>query len=181
MPHASDRGRPEPVAHDDVLRRFGTSPVLSSDRLVMRTIQHDEVPHVRDLTFYEGRAATSDGAARAMLRKIERDQRAGHCVHWAIEQRDVGEIVGTCGFYRGFPSNAGEIGYVLREEHRGKGVMTEAASLVVAFGFEVMKLDSIVAYTDPANAASIAVLARLGFTRVSEAPDRLSFALRPQK
>jgi ribosomal-protein-alanine N-acetyltransferase len=59
-----------------------------------------------------------------------------------------------------------EIGlfWALREMHRGNGYATEAARTLIAFAFGALNLKRIVATTDYDNAASIAVMQRLGMT-----------------
>ena len=56
--------------------------------------------------------------------------------------------------------------------------MTEAVNLIVNFGFDILKLQSVVAYTDPTNSASIAVLQRAGFNKVRNEGADLKFEKR---
>lgn len=156
---------------------FATFPVLSSGGLILRRVVPSDAPAVREISFYDGVAATTEDEAVAMLERIERDYAEGDSVHWGICLRGSDEVVGTCGFYRGYPGNVGEIGYLLREAYRGRGVMTAALRQVIAFGLEEMRLDGIVARTEPSNAASIGVLERLGFREVRSDPEELTFSL----
>lgn len=55
--------------------------------------------------------------------------------------------------------------------------MTEAVQLLVDFGFKTLKLDKIIAYTDPSNSASVAVLQRAGFTEVKSTDGDRKFIL----
>jgi ribosomal-protein-alanine N-acetyltransferase len=59
----------------------------------------------------------------------------------------------------------GEVGYVLLPEYQGKGIMHEALGAVIAYGFDVMKLHSIEANTNPNNTPSHKLLERHGFVR----------------
>lgn len=56
----------------------------------------------------------------------------------------------------------GELGYILRRAAWGHGYMTEAARALLAFGFEQLGLERVIATCNPANTASIRVLERLG-------------------
>ena len=56
-----------------------------------------------------------------------------------------------------------EVGWRLGERYRGCGFATEAGRAWVRYGFEVLGLTSIVSIYEPANAASGAVMRRLGF------------------
>ncbi len=127
---------------------------------------------------YDGIPAETDGEAAAVLQRIEEDYLRGEAVHWGIcAAGSPGLVVGTCGFYRGFNGQVGEIGYVLGEGSRGQGFMTESVRLVVGFGFDVMKLAKVVAFTEAANLSSIAVLRRCGFKEDTSEDDRLTFAI----
>ena len=155
---------------------FATFPVLSSEHLTLRRIVPADAPAVREVSFYDGVAAATDEEAIAIMDRIERDYARGDSVHWGVCLRGADEVLGTCGFYRGYPNDVGEVGYILREAYRGRGLMTAALRLVLAFGLEEMRLDGIVAYTDPSNAASIAVLTRSGFHEVPSGRDESKFS-----
>lgn len=58
---------------------------------------------------------------------------------------------------------AGEIGYSIMREHRGRGFATEAVAALVGEAFTQGELERISAYCVPQNAASRHVLDRLGF------------------
>ncbi|RAT97341.1 GNAT family N-acetyltransferase [Brevibacillus sp. Leaf182] len=55
------------------------------------------------------------------------------------------------------------IGYFLDKEHNGKGYMTEAVKLVVAYAFETLGLHRLEAGVMPHNIGSIKVLLKAGF------------------
>jgi len=55
-----------------------------------------------------------------------------------------------------------ELGYFLHPDVWGRGCATEAARLLVAFGFDVLGLERITATCDPRNVASGHVLCKLG-------------------
>jgi [ribosomal protein S5]-alanine N-acetyltransferase len=69
-----------------------------------------------------------------------------------------GRVVGKAGLYR-FP----EIGYILHPDVWRRGFAREALGAVVHRAFDVHGLPAILADVDPDNAASLAVLGRLGF------------------
>jgi ribosomal-protein-alanine N-acetyltransferase len=57
-----------------------------------------------------------------------------------------------------------ELGYALRADSWHRGYATEAARLLLDFGFAALGLHRVHAYCGPGNSASQAVLDRLGFT-----------------
>src|SRR5690606_21503193 len=117
-----------------------------------------EASDVREFTMYDGIPVVTDDEAAAVMRRIEGDQERGEAVHWGICPAGSDRVVGACGYYRGFEGQVGEIGYGLGERYRGRGLMTESVRLAVSFGFDVMKLAKVVAYTSADNLSSIAVL-----------------------
>jgi [ribosomal protein S5]-alanine N-acetyltransferase len=150
-------------------------PELSSERLLLRKVLPSDSAAIVDISFYDGQPAKSVAEALVILNKIAEDSRQGETLHWGICLKEHDEVVGTCGFYRGFSNNVGELGYILKESYRGKGIMTEALQLVIDFGFTTMKLRNIVAYTHKTNASSIQVLKRLAFQEVPSETDYLKF------
>lgn len=79
-----------------------------------------------------------------------------------IDLRDTGECIGQVGINHGplFPEK--ELGWLLYENHEGKGYATEAAAGLLRWAFATLSLPSLVSYIDQDNAASIAVARRLG-------------------
>jgi ribosomal-protein-alanine N-acetyltransferase len=145
--------------------RFVKTPILTSDRLILKEINRHDVGSIADISVYNGVFATNITEAIHILEQINADVENGESLHWGIFLKDSSELVGTCGYYRGFAQNIGEIGYIARPLYRGRGIMTEAVKLIVAFGFDTLKLDTVVAYTSPENLASIAVLQKAGFQK----------------
>ena len=85
---------------------------------------------------------------------------------WGIQTKADGRLVGTCGLFkwnRGWKSCI--VGYELARSAWGAGLMTEALSVVLAWGFEHMELNRVEAQVHPENAASTKLLATLGFVR----------------
>lgn len=82
---------------------------------------------------------------------------------WAITVSGSSRVIGSVELTVTHETNRrGSLGYILAPEHWGHGYATEAARLVVAFGFEVLDLHRIEATCDPRNAASVRVLEKAG-------------------
>jgi ribosomal-protein-alanine N-acetyltransferase len=87
--------------------------------------------------------------------------------------RETGEVVGRGGFHAP-PDEAGtvEIGYRVLPQWQGRGLATELAGGLIDWGRE-QGAARCLATTVPENAASQAVLARLGFVRTGEQMDEV--------
>lgn len=145
--------------------------------MTLRKALISDASDAREFTVYDGVPVATDEEAVAVLRRIEDDQERGEAIHWGICPAGWERVVGTCGYYRGFADQVGEIGYILGDRYRGRGYMAESVRLAVGFGFEVMELATVVAYTDATNLPSMAVLRRCGFTEVADDGAHLTYSI----
>ena len=104
-----------------------------------------------------------DGA----LRHAERAARArerGEAYAFAVVEREGGAVVGSCGL-KHVDRTAGqaEVGYWIGVPFWGRGHATAAVRLAVAFAFDGLGLDRVVAEVLEANPASARVLEKVGF------------------
>ena len=154
---------------------FEKLPILSNERLVLKQIQLNEAKAIIEISVYDGVFAKSEAEAIHILEQINLDVAREEALHWGIFLKNTSKLAGTCGYYRGFANNSGELGYVLHPSYRGLGIMTEAVKLIVDFGLDILNLHFVIAYTDPANSASIGVLQRVGFKQVKSGDAHLKF------
>ncbi len=85
---------------------------------------------------------------------------------WHVEERAPSLVgapgfIGWCGLFPFEDGRLMEIGYRFLRAAWGRGLATEAAA-ALDHGFRELKLDPIVAVSDPANAASHGVLRKIG-------------------
>jgi [ribosomal protein S5]-alanine N-acetyltransferase len=107
---------------------------------------------------------TTLAQARAALEQFPQRFAAKEMIRWAIQPLGHGEAIGTVGLLRvNHEHRRGELGYDLARRWWGKGLATEAAAAVVAWGFAVMGLHRIEAGALVGNDASVRVLEKLGF------------------
>jgi [ribosomal protein S5]-alanine N-acetyltransferase len=82
---------------------------------------------------------------------------------FAVIDRDSDGVIGSAEVYvDSVRHHPGEIGYILRRDVWGQGLATEVAELLLRFGFDDLGLHRLWASCDPANAASIRVLEKVG-------------------
>lgn len=82
--------------------------------------------------------------------------------HWAIEEKESGNLVGRIGFLypEGWPDF--EIGWTLGREYWGKGYAIEGARRALAYAFTELDREHVVSLIRPGNQGSINVAERLG-------------------
>lgn len=101
-----------------------------------------------------------DMTVKALDEYIESDER------WAVTLKDSGKAIGSI---RVYPDNnrgkfyAKSINYVLSEDYRGNGYMTESIKRIVKYLFEEMNIDLLSAFHYPDNIKSQKVLENCGF------------------
>jgi len=149
---------------------FISFPVLKNERIILREVQDSDLEDLIEISFYDGIPAKDFADAKIMNERIIEDYMNGESIHWLISSVSTGETLGSCGFYRGFHDDIGEIGYVLKKTHYGQGYMTEAVSLMLEFGWNKLHLKAIKAATSKDNQPSINVLTKAGF-EISEIVD----------
>lgn len=98
----------------------------------------------------------------AYLRRCEGDDYEGMLVCL----RESGTIVGAVNLSQIFFGNFQNayVGYWIGAPYAGQGLMTEAVGLVLHHAFQTLDLHRVEANIQPENAASIALVKRLGFT-----------------
>lgn len=106
----------------------------------------------------------------------------GYAVHFAVLDRDSGDMIGACNFsgiVRG-ALQACYLGYHIDRSREGQGLMQEAVEAGIRYMFEVMNLHRIMANYIPGNERSARLLERLGFEREGYAKAYLNIAGRWQ-
>jgi RimJ/RimL family protein N-acetyltransferase len=93
-------------------------------------------------------------------------QRHGYSF-WAVVERSSGALIGDAGLYL-TPAGEVELGYTLGAAWWGRGYATEAAGRWLSVAFGELGMREVIALAEPANVASLRVLAKLGMRRDGE-------------
>lgn len=145
------------------------SQVAVTERLRLRTLTEDDAPvHlalVNDPTFVafigDRQQRTLDDARRAIvLGPMAMLATYGHAMYM-VELHD-GTPIGFCGLLKRENLDYVDIGYAFLPEWRGQGYAREAAQATVRHAV-LLGITPLAAICNPANAASIALLLKLGF------------------
>jgi len=88
---------------------------------------------------------------------------------WAITIDGSDGLIGAIGLTPEKEADSAELGYWLSKSYWGQGVITEAATAVVIFGFYTLRLPLITSGYFEDNSVSGRVLKKLGFVEVGQA------------
>lgn len=148
-------------------------PELTSQRLKLRQVRPEDVNEVfflrsdkKVMEFLDRPPAKSTDEAKQFIEKLKDLEDKQEAVTWAITLKEDVKLIGTIGFWRMMREHdRAEIGYVLHPHFQGKGIMQEALSIVLEYGFKTMNIHSVEANVNPGNNSSINLLERNNFKR----------------
>lgn len=154
---------------------FDPFPVLQTNRLLLRSLREADEMEIfllrsdDSINKYLDRVkARSVEDAQQFIRRINDAVSNNESMFWAITLKYETTLAGTISLWNiDKEISQAEIGYELLPQYQGKGVMQEALQPVLAFAFEQMKLNSIVACVHEQNVASVKVLERNKFVMTS--------------
>ncbi|OZI10939.1 GNAT family N-acetyltransferase [Bacillaceae bacterium SAS-127] len=85
---------------------------------------------------------------------------------FAIIENENGKLIGAAEInIRDFQNKNGELGYILNPDYWRMGFATEAAKLLIEFGFKQLNLHRVYATCDPKNIGSSKVLEKIRMTK----------------
>ena len=117
---------------------------------------------------YQSWGGISEPEANAFIQEQKKVQPGvpGQGFQIAIELKETNVLIGDCYFtINELDHRQAEIGFTLSREYQGYGFATEAVSYFLNYAFLTFDLHRIIAITDCENAASVALLERLGMRR----------------
>ena len=152
---------------------FTPFPILKTERLIFRQLEEadnneifflrsdDEVNKYIDRPKQKGIYEAND-----FISKINNGIIKDEWVYWAITLKDNPKLMGTiCLWNISTDKKYAELGYELHPKFHGQGFMSEALVHILDYGFRIMKLEKIEAFTHKSNLKSTALLLKNNFKR----------------
>ncbi|HEY3294102.1 MAG TPA: GNAT family N-acetyltransferase [bacterium] len=145
---------------------------LETERLIIRSFTPDDAEAMfkvlgdaETMRFFLIWLAKSVENARGFIGWVTGMERDFGYSFWAVVEKTSGEVIGDCGLapLEGEGPEV-ELGCDLRKDKWNQGYATEAGIACLEYGFRELKLDRIVAVTNPQNFAAQRALEKLGFT-----------------
>jgi RimJ/RimL family protein N-acetyltransferase len=144
---------------------------LVTERLVLRQLTPEDTSALArilgdpDVMRHSVGGVLSENATREFIEWCRLSYREHGFGPWAVVEQSTSLLAGFCGLNAERVEDADEIelGYRLAPGFWGKGLGTEAARSALAYGFDTLHLPGVIAIVEPANAASVRVIKKLGF------------------
>jgi len=152
---------------------FDPFPVIITERLILRRVTESDVNEVlflrsdkKVLEYISMPHTKSIEEALAFIKKIDRLIQNNEAINWAISIKGETKLIGTICIWNIIKEHhRAEVGYVLHPQYHGKGIMQEALTEVLRYGFKEMNIHSFAAHVNPKNLASIKLLERNDFKK----------------
>ena len=149
---------------------FEPFPVIETERLMLRKISWNDAENIfalradREVMKYIGRPIPK--TVRDIEPLINAMNENTVRIQWGITLKENDGVIGTIGYHKIDTDNyRAEIGYLLGKDYWQTGLMSEAISSVIEYGFKQMQLHSIEAVITPGNEASRRLLKKFNFTK----------------
>ena len=147
---------------------------LETNRLLLRMFTLDDLgdlanifgnPNVMKYLGLDGKPISMEETETALISIIKHWEQNGFG-RWAVVHKESGALIGCSGL-RSYEGSA-ELIYLIDEPYWGKGLATEIAFACLAYGFNKMKFDTIIAFSRPGNVASRRVMEKIGMKYVQD-------------
>ncbi|PKF73983.1 GNAT family N-acetyltransferase [Chryseobacterium sp. PMSZPI] len=139
---------------------------LETERLILKEINES---HVEDILRIRSNEVTNQYVKRNspktnydslnFILHIKKEVQNREIAFWGISFKDRQNLIGTiCLWNFSEDKKTAEVGYELLPDYHRKGIMGEALTAVLEYGFNTLNLHKILAFTHKLNEASQALL-----------------------
>lgn len=150
-----------------------TFEILTTERLKLRKLTPETYQFVYDAYSDEALIQFLGVADAEQLEKERTKFKKGLSIHnktflyFQLLDGTTEKIIGWCGYHTWYlDHNRAEIGYGLfSEEYKNTGIMTEAMTAILDYGFNSMKLHRVEAMIATYNVPSLKLAEKFGFTQ----------------
>src|ERR1700741_1628859 len=161
---------------------FTPFPVLTTDRLFLRQLEMNDDSDIYDHrlddivnTYLEDFRHSDIEQTQAFIERVNNEITLGKTILWVLTEKGNNRFIGTvCLWNISKDELKAETGYSLVTEFHKMGYMDEALKKAIDFGFNVMNLKTIEAYTHENNQPSIKLLTRNNFRQESTPKKQVS-------
>lgn len=146
---------------------------LESDRLLLRKVKASDLDDMFEYgsdnkvsEYVTWHTHINKEATKEFIDHVLGKYAKGEVNNWAIVLKDNNKMIGTINFMNDYSKNEWvELGYVMNQNYWNKGIMTESVKLVMAYSFNVLKLNRVIARAISLNTGSYTVMEKVGMTK----------------
>lgn len=145
-------------------------PILETKKLISREIINEDAEDIyqylsdADVNRYLEGSTDSVEEAMSYISWSRDTYKNNTDIRWGIELKENSKLIGDCGFgHIDEPKRPTELGYMISKEYWNRGYMSEALGEILRYGFQMLNLHRVQAWTHPENKASVRLLLKHGF------------------
>lgn len=158
---------------------FNPFPILETENLSLRRMAAEDTEDIfqmrkdpRMIEFTDSKLDENLEETSSYIAKMDSGVEEGKWIIWAIEHKSSKKVIGSISIWNmDIKEESAELGYGIIPEYQNRGFMKEALLRVANYGFEVMKLKMLDAYTGEKNMNSIKLLESCNFIEVDRVND----------
>jgi ribosomal-protein-alanine N-acetyltransferase len=144
---------------------------LETERLILKDINENHVEDILKIRsnevinqFVQRNSPKNNYDALQFILTIKERTQNNQTYYWGISLKDQTHLIGTiCLWNFSEDQKTAEVGYELLPDHHRKGIMSEALTAVLNYGFNQLHLQEIVAMTNTFNENSKGLLLKHDF------------------
>ncbi len=158
---------------------FNPFPIIDITNVILRRMEYKDINDIfemrKDPRMHEHTDTKWDEnieETKAYIEKMNKGVEENKWIIWAIEHKQSQKVIGVVSIWNiNIEKGSGELGYGIIPDYQGKGLMREVLLGVADYGFDVMHLRVLDAYTEEDNVKSNKLLEGCGFTMVGRVDD----------
>lgn len=147
-------------------------PILETARLRLRQLRESDAQQLLGITqdedvmrYYGMEPFASEREALDEIHWFNDHFEKTTGIRWAITLKPHDEYIGDVGFGYVAQHARADLGFKLVRAYWRQGIMSEAMSLVIAYGIESLRVNRFEATVDPRNVACVGLLEAHGFRK----------------
>ncbi|HHH49803.1 MAG TPA: N-acetyltransferase [Saprospiraceae bacterium] len=159
---------------------FTPFPTLYTRRLILRQTTKEDCP---DIYFLRSNEAVNKyikrpipkniADAKAFIQTISEGIENDELLYWSICRKKDKKMIGSISLWKfSEDRKEAEVGYDLMPRFHHQGLMSEALNAVLNFGFEILGIEEILAFTDYRNERSKNLLLKNNFKLIEGRTDQ---------
>lgn len=156
-----------------------TFPTLETERLLLRQLAasdaQDSFLFLSDeetIRYYDPAPMTQLEQAEKSIERHRRRFAEQEALRWGITLKGENRVIGNGGYAWEAENHLAVLSYILSKPYWNQGIMTEALTAMIRFGFEHLHVHRMEAIVAAPNLASLRLLEKLGFQEEGRLRDR---------
>jgi ribosomal-protein-alanine N-acetyltransferase len=156
-----------------------TFPTLETERLLLRQLASADARDAflflsdeENIRYYDAAPMTRLEQVEKSIERHRRRFAEQEALRWGITLKGENRVIGNGGYTLDAENHLATLSYILSKHYWNRGIMTEALTAMIQFGFDHLLVHRVEAQVAYPNLASARLLEKLGFQEEGRLRDR---------